>query len=88
MRTIPGFEHYTEPVQDILKDFFVPTLFGQEGPTSDVLSNLFSLPSRDSGLRIPLIKEETRQQHVASALISESLGITRRGNIRAKNDDG
>ena len=32
MRTIPGFEDYIEPVQDILNDLFVPTLFGEEEP--------------------------------------------------------
>ena len=50
MRTIPGFEDYIEPVQDILNDVFVPTLFGQEEPMSDALSSLFSLPPRDGGL--------------------------------------
>ena len=56
MRTIPGFEDYIEPVQDILNDLFVPTLIGQEEPMSDALSSLFSLPPRDGGLGIPLVK--------------------------------
>ena len=72
MRTIPGFEDYIEPVLDILNDLFVPTLFGQEEPTSDALSGLFSLPPRDGGLGIPLVKEETRHQHIASILNTES----------------
>ena len=72
MRTIPGFEDYIEPVRDILNDLFVPTLFGQEEPMSDALSSLFSLPPRDGGLGIPLVKEETRHQHIASILITES----------------
>ena len=58
MRTIPGFEDYIEPVQDILNDLFVPTLFGQEEPMSDALSSLFSLPPRDGGLGIPLVKRK------------------------------
>ena len=70
MRTIPSFKDYIEPVQNILNDFFVPTLFGQEEHMSDVLSNLFSLPPRDGSLRT-LVKEEMRQQHIASTVITE-----------------
>ena len=72
MRTIPNFEDYVEPIQDILNSELIPTLFGCDTPFPDHYTRLFSLPPREGGLGIPLLKEESQEQFRGSSIITES----------------
>ena len=68
MRTIPNFEDYMEPIEDILNSSLIPTLFGSGTPFSDHFTSLFPLPSKEGGLGIPLLKEEARGQYCGSSI--------------------
>ena len=72
MRTIPNFEDYMEPIEDILNSSLIPTLFGSGILFSDHFTSLFSLPSKEGGLGIPLLKEEAREEYYGSSLITEA----------------
>ena len=52
LRTIPGMEIYMEPLDKVINDKFIPTLFGT--PLTHSERNLFSLPVRCGGLSIPI----------------------------------
>ena len=69
-RTIPSFEQYLEPLQDVINDTFVPAIIGQDTPMSDQLMACFSLPTSRGGLNIPDLQEETPYQHSSSKLIT------------------
>jgi len=43
MRTIPAFEDYMEPLEDILNNDIIPAFFGQEQPFPAEFRNLFTL---------------------------------------------
>jgi hypothetical protein len=47
-RTIPSFEQYLEPLQDVINDLFVPAILGQDTPLSDELMACFSLPTSNT----------------------------------------
>ena len=72
MTTIPNFEDYMEPIEDILNSSLIPTLFGSDTPFSDHFTSLFSLPLEEGGLGIPLLKEEAREQYHRSSIITEA----------------
>ena len=69
-RTIPSFEQYLEPLQDVINRTFVPAIIGQDTPLSDQLMACFSLPTSRGGLNIPDLQEETPYQHSSSKLIT------------------
>ena len=72
MRTIPNFEDYMEPIEDILNSSLIPTLFGSDTPFLNHFTSLFSLPPKEGGLVIPLLKEEAHEQHYGSSTITEA----------------
>ena len=43
MRTIESFEEYVDPVQQVIDDMFLPTLFGHTEPLPDELSERVTL---------------------------------------------
>ena len=72
MRTIPNFEDYMEPIEDILNSSLIPTLFGSDTPFPDYFTSLFSLLPEEGGLGIPLLKEEAREQYYGFSIITEA----------------
>ena len=72
MRTIPEFEDYVEPIEEILNNELIPTLFGQEQPFPAELRNLFTLTPSQGGLGIISPKSESPHQYINSVLLSKS----------------
>ena len=61
-----------EPTEDILNSSMIPTLFGSDTPVPDHFTSLFSLPPKEGGLGIPLLKEKAREQYYGSSVITEA----------------
>ena len=72
IRTIENFHHHVSPIDELLSEQFIPTLFGLETPLPE-LRDLFCLNSRDGGLGIPTLAKEAQNQHIASLSITEPL---------------
>ena len=51
-RTTPSISHLLQPMEDVIREKFVPTLTDRP-PPNDVEHHLFSLPARLGGLAIP-----------------------------------
>ena len=66
MRTIEFFEEYIDPVQQVIDEMFLPTLFAQAEPLSDELRELVTLTPTQEGLGIPDLTTEAPQQYSAS----------------------
>ena len=66
MRTIESFEEYVDPVQQVIDEMFLPTLFGQAEPLPDEWSELVTLTPAQGGLGIPDLTTEAPQQYSAS----------------------
>ena len=73
LRTIDCFEAYVKPIDDILNDSFLSTIFGQDVPFSDVHKHLFRLTPSDGGLGIPSLFDDAPKQFSASLSITKSL---------------
>ena len=58
LRTIEGFEEYTDMLQEVINDAFVPSLAGEDTPFTPTQNRLFSLPASQGGLGIPQLKEQ------------------------------
>lgn len=88
MRTIPGFEEYLDPIEDILSDSFIPTLFGQERPFPDDIRKLMTLTPNQGGLGIISPKSETQVQYNNSKLITkhQSEAIKSQRNVFVTNE--
>ena len=71
LRTIPGFEQYLAPVDDIINESFLPTLFGLDVPIEESYKQLFTLAPSDGGLGIPSLLEEAQHQFTNSVKISQ-----------------
>ena len=69
-RTIPDFEKYLNPVQEILETKFIPTLFGYDTPLSSDLLKVLSLPVKYGGLGLANVVEESPIQFEGSLLIT------------------
>ena len=67
MRTMPGFEDYLDPLEEVLNDDFIPTLFSTR--------SFFSGGNKETfcGLGIISPKSDTPQQYQNSTLMSGPL---------------
>ena len=65
MRTIENFEKYLQPVEEVLSNLLIPSLFGLESPLED-LRNVLSLNASEGGIGIQNLIEEAMIQHQAS----------------------
>ena len=65
MRTIGSFEVYVDPVQKVIEDLLLPTLFGQSEPLPNEVRRLATLAT---GQRVN--GSEAPQQFAASRLIT------------------
>ena len=70
MRTIGSFENYVEPIQEVIEDVLLPTLFGQSEPIPNKVHRLAALATGQGGLGIPDLRSEAPQQFAASRLIT------------------
>ena len=70
MRAIGSFEVYVDPVQEVIEDLLLPTLFGQSEPLPNEVRRLATLATGQGGLGIPDLKSEAPQQFAASRLIT------------------
>ena len=72
MRTIKSFEDYTNPIDEVINEMLLPTLFGQTEPLPDELTGILTISPAQGGLGMPALSEETPQQYTASKLITAS----------------
>ena len=72
MRTIESFEDYVDPIQEVIDDLLLPTLFGQTEPLPSNLRQLFTLTPAQGGLGVPDLRFEAPQQFAASTTITAS----------------
>jgi len=72
LRTIEGFEEYTDILQEVISDAFIPSLMGESTPLPIHLNNLFTLPGSKGGLGIQNIKEEASLQFAASLQLTSA----------------
>ena len=81
MRRIGSFEDYVDPIQEVIDDLFLPTLFGQTESLPSDLRQLFTLTPAQSGLGMPDLRFEAPHQFAASTLITaahvDSIGTYR-----------
>ena len=70
MRTIGSFEDYVEPIQEVIEDVLLPTLFGQSEPIPNEVRRLAALATGQGGLGISDLRSEAPQQFAASRLIT------------------
>ena len=70
MRTIESFDVYVDPIQEVIEDLLLPTLFGQSEPLPNEVRRLATLATGQGGLGIPDLKSEEPQQFAASRLIT------------------
>ena len=70
MRTIGSFEDYVDPIQEVIEDLLLPTLFGQSEPLTNEVRRLATLTTGQGGLGISDLRSEAPQQFVASRLIT------------------
>ena len=80
MRRIDAFEDYTDPIQEILNEIFLPQLFGQEERLPDELCELVTLTPAQGGLGVPNLKAEIPLQYAASKLFTKNHEISPRFN--------
>ena len=72
MRTIGSFEDYVDPVQEMIEDLLLPTLFGQSEPLPHEVRRLATLVTGQGGLGIPDLRSEAPQQFAASRLLTNA----------------
>ena len=70
MRTIGSFEDYVDPIQEVIEDLLLPTLFGQSEPLPNEVRRLATLATGQGGLGIPDLRSEAPQQFAASRLLT------------------
>ena len=70
-RTIPNFEKYLKPLDDLLTYAFIPTLFGSA--INETERQIFALPTRYGGLGIYILAEKAPRDYAASIYVTETL---------------
>ena len=70
LRTIENIESYIEPVDTVISEQFLPTLFGLNNLSSG-LHSVLSLKPSDGGLGIPCLAEEAKKQFESSVTVSK-----------------
>jgi phage head maturation protease len=71
LQTIDNFEEYTEPIDTLIDNTFIPTLFGHDTPLETHYRDIFSQAPSEGGLGIPILKEEANIQFQSSSLVSK-----------------
>ena len=63
-------EMYVEPVDDLIKTEFLPSLFGKDAPLDETYTNLMTVNTGDGGLGIKNLVSEAKQQYEFSKTIT------------------
>ena len=71
LRTIAGISSCLEPLDDIINNKFIPTLFGREVSESE--REIISLPIREGGLGLRYVSKNADQSYRASSQITRLL---------------
>ena len=72
LRTMKSFEDYVDPIQEVIDDLLLPTLFGQTEPLPSALRQLVTLTPAQGGLGASNLRFEAPQQFAASTSITAS----------------
>ena len=70
-RTIEDFGDYLTPIEELLANTFISTLFGRNYAFPSYLRSLFTLPPWEVGLGISSPTEESKQQFEGSIHITK-----------------
>ncbi len=70
-RTMPNISHLFAPLEQCLRDIFIPSLVGR--PVSDIERKILSLPIRFGGLGIADPVENSNREYNASKAVTASL---------------
>jgi hypothetical protein len=70
LRTIENFHNFVSPVDQLLSEKFIPTLFGYDTALNEY-RDIFSLNPGEGGLGIPTLSNEAQEQHASSLRITE-----------------
>ena len=87
MRTIEGLKNFLQPIEDLLTTKLIPVLFG-DITISQKERLLYSLPTREGGLGIGIMEEESLMQYKASKLFTAHLvSLMVMQELKFKKDD-
>ena len=67
MGNIEWFKRYLDPIEEVIYDFFLPSLFEQADPLPQELKELVTLSPAQGGIGIPDLKCEAPEQFKASS---------------------
>ena len=70
MRTIENFENFVTPIDDIVYNVFIPTLFGIDTPLDNSYRNIISQSPKNGGLGIQNLSQDANSQHQSSKLVT------------------
>ena len=90
MRTIEGFDQFLSPIDDVLDNKFIPTLFGTDAPPAE-LREVLELKSSDGGLGMPRLEDAAKHQLCSSRRITSphvAAIISQRDTMLEQNADG
>ena len=90
MRTIEGFDQFISPVDDMLNDKFIPTLFGSDSLSAEIREAL-ELKTSDGGLGLPKLEDSAKHQFHSSRLITSphvAAIIGQKDTMLEQNADG
>lgn len=71
LRTIPGFEHFVKPLDDLVTYGLLPTLFGS--PLTQLERKMVALPTRHGGLGIQILCERAQKDFATSMKVTSKL---------------
>jgi hypothetical protein len=75
-RTMPGAEEFLQPLEDAIREKFLPSMFGPDGNWMEIspqLRDLIALPARLGGLGIPNPVEQAPRCHADSVKLTKHL---------------
>ena len=90
MRTIEGFDQFLSPIDDVLDNNFIPTLFGTDAPSAE-FREVLELKSSDGGLGLPRLEDATKHQLRSSQRITSphvAAIVSQRDTMLEQNAEG
>jgi predicted secreted protein len=71
LRTIENFHMFVTPLDMLVSEEFIPSLFGYDTPLAE-LRELLSLNPAEGGLGIPVLANEAQRQHASSMFVTQA----------------
>ena len=90
MRTIDGFHEFLTPIDEVINDHFIPTLFGSDSQLPE-LREVLELRTSDGGLGMPVLESSARHQfHSSCKITSPHVASIKNQEVTMldRNDDG